>query len=95
MSLPVKPRSYICWHTREELCECRKPKPGLVLQAIADAPGRETWMVGDKVTDDQAGKAADARTALVDPVPEGEGDPDWRGPNLETFVRFLGACRGW
>jgi histidinol-phosphate phosphatase family protein len=94
--LPVRPRSHICWHQREDLCSCRKPKPGLIVQAMAEAPGLETWMVGDKVTDHQAGRAAGARTALVEPAAsDPTADPDWRGADLPAFVRFLGALKGW
>jgi D-glycero-D-manno-heptose 1,7-bisphosphate phosphatase len=48
-------------------CECRKPKAGMLLTAAADLgldPAR-SWMVGDRVTDLQAGAAVGARTILV------------------------------
>ena len=92
--LPVKPRSHICWHRREDGCDCRKPKPGMLLQAQAEHPGLEGWMVGDKPTDHEAGRAAGMRTALVEPAP-GEVGPDWHGSDLPAFVRFLGALKGW
>lgn len=41
-------------------CECRKPKPGLILQA-AQKYGidmRSAWLIGDAETDIQAGRAA-------------------------------------
>jgi histidinol-phosphate phosphatase family protein len=94
--LGARPRSYICWHKREDGCDCRKPKPGLVLQALADEPGLETWMIGDRVLDHEAGRAAGVRTALVEPASAEEAaDPDWKGSNLPAFVRFLGALKGW
>jgi D-glycero-D-manno-heptose 1,7-bisphosphate phosphatase len=49
-------------------CECRKPRPGLLLQAAADLgldPARSV-LVGDKLSDIQAGRAAGlARCVLV------------------------------
>jgi D-glycero-D-manno-heptose 1,7-bisphosphate phosphatase len=49
-------------------CECRKPEPGMLLDA-----GRElgvdmagSWMVGDTDADVQAGAAAGCRTVLVE-----------------------------
>jgi D-glycero-D-manno-heptose 1,7-bisphosphate phosphatase len=48
-------------------CPCRKPKPGLLLRAVEEL-GLEcghSWMVGDKIVDIQAGRAAGCRTILV------------------------------
>ena len=48
-------------------CECRKPKPGL-LRCAARELGLElaaSWMIGDRVSDLEAGAAAGCRTALV------------------------------
>lgn len=48
-------------------CPCRKPKPGLLLQA-ADALTidlKRSCMIGDKLTDAQAGQAAGCRSLLV------------------------------
>ncbi|MBL8957700.1 MAG: HAD-IIIA family hydrolase [Myxococcaceae bacterium] len=89
---PVGVRSHLCWHRREDGCACRKPKPQLVLDAMAEAPGLETWFVGDKHTDHEAGRAAGVRTALVSPA---SGDADWVGASLPAFVRFLSALKGW
>ena len=48
-------------------CECRKPKPGMLLLAARDLGidlGR-SWMIGDGLTDVQAGRAAGCHTMLV------------------------------
>ncbi len=42
-----------------------KPAPDVVLRAIAALGARGTWMVGDTVSDVQAGKAAGLRTYAV------------------------------
>lgn len=48
-------------------CECRKPKPGLLLRAAEkyniDLAG--SWMIGDSFQDDGAGKAAGCRTIIL------------------------------
>lgn len=48
-------------------CGCRKPKPGLLLQAAEkyhiDLPG--SWMVGDQPQDAQAGEAAGCRAVTL------------------------------
>jgi D-glycero-D-manno-heptose 1,7-bisphosphate phosphatase len=48
-------------------CDCRKPKPGMLRRAAAELNldlGR-SWMVGDRVSDLEAGAAVGARTVLV------------------------------
>ena len=48
-------------------CDCRKPKPGMLLAAAAElgVDLAASWMIGDRVTDLEAGAAAGCRTALV------------------------------
>lgn len=85
--------SHLCRHKKEDGCACRKPKPKLLLDARAAHPGHDdAWMVGDRATDAEAGRAAGMRTALV---AGSDGDADWKGPDLAAFVRFLGALKGW
>jgi D-glycero-D-manno-heptose 1,7-bisphosphate phosphatase len=48
-------------------CDCRKPKPGMLLAAARDLELdlSRSWMIGDKVCDLRAGAAAGCRTVLV------------------------------
>lgn len=48
-------------------CDCRKPKPGLLLEAARrhDLDLSRSWMIGDSATDVQAGQAAGCRTVIV------------------------------
>jgi D-glycero-D-manno-heptose 1,7-bisphosphate phosphatase len=48
-------------------CACRKPKPGLLLKAAKDLDLNlhESFMIGDSLTDAEAGKAAGCTTLLV------------------------------
>jgi D-glycero-D-manno-heptose 1,7-bisphosphate phosphatase len=65
-------------------CACRKPKPGLLLQAMEHAgfdPTR-TWMIGDSAADVQAARAANVRAALVFPMNRCEICPLRGGPNV-------------
>jgi D-glycero-D-manno-heptose 1,7-bisphosphate phosphatase len=58
----------VCPHDRDA-CECRKPKPGMLLDA-AERHGidlTQSWMVGDSPSDAEAGRAAGCRTILVGP----------------------------
>lgn len=48
-------------------CDCRKPKPGLILRAAQDFNIRleDSWMIGDGKNDVRAGKAAGCKTVLI------------------------------
>jgi D-glycero-D-manno-heptose 1,7-bisphosphate phosphatase len=49
------------------VCECRKPKPGLILQAASDwqIDRSRSWLIGDRLSDVMAGNLAGCRTILV------------------------------
>lgn len=56
-----------CLHDNADGCECRKPKPGLVL-ALAARHGVDlgrSWLIGDQDRDIVCGKAAGCRTILL------------------------------
>lgn len=48
-------------------CDCRKPKPGMLLQAAQDfnIDLSQSWMVGDGESDVKAGQAAGCKTVLI------------------------------
>ena len=48
-------------------CDCRKPKPGMLLQAAEDfhISLQDSWMIGDGANDILAGKSAGCSTALI------------------------------
>ena len=58
---------YFCPHTQSENCECRKPKPGLILQAVIDfqIDLSESYMIGDSETDIQAARNAGCKGILL------------------------------
>jgi D-glycero-D-manno-heptose 1,7-bisphosphate phosphatase len=58
---------YACTHAPEEGCACRKPEPGLVLQACRElgvAPGR-TCLVGDSRRDILCARSAGCAAAVL------------------------------
>ena len=57
-----------CLHDSHDSCDCRKPRPGLLLQAAADfdLDLRSSWMVGDRWRDIAAGRAAGCHTIFID-----------------------------
>jgi len=58
---------YFCPHTPTEGCTCRKPRPGMLLQARDDfgIALEESFFVGDKPTDIECGASQGCRTVLV------------------------------
>lgn len=92
--------SHICFHRSEDGCACRKPKPGLLLEAFERNPTydrAQAWMVGDGVTDVEAGKALGLKTGFLGPkkcdsckVFENRAlEPEFWGKSLEEFVQHL------
>jgi D-glycero-D-manno-heptose 1,7-bisphosphate phosphatase len=57
-----------CYHSRDDGCDCRKPKPGLLRRAAArfGIDCRESFMVGDRASDVAAGRAVGCRTIFID-----------------------------
>jgi D,D-heptose 1,7-bisphosphate phosphatase len=60
-------RAYYCLHGKQAGCSCRKPKTGLFEQAAEDFyfDPRETFFIGDKAGDIEAGKSFGLKTILV------------------------------
>ena len=58
---------FVCPHRPEDDCACRKPKPGLLLDAIGELglSAAGSWLVGDTVKDVVAAQAAGVRPALL------------------------------
>ncbi|HEY6540088.1 MAG TPA: HAD family hydrolase [Ktedonobacteraceae bacterium] len=65
-------------------CACRKPQPGMLLQAAADLDLdlRRSWFVGDILDDVEAGNRARCRTILVDLGTEALPDQSVRTPQF-------------
>lgn len=84
---------YTCWHDDSNGCDCRKPKPGLLLRAAAEhgIDLSRSFMVGDRWRDVEAGRAAGCRTIFMDygyrerrPV-----KPDFQCENLRQAVDWI------
>lgn len=65
-----------CFHDANDGCGCRKPKPGMLLRAAEELELDLTasYMIGDRLTDVAAGKAAGCRTVLLAKVAIDESD---------------------
>lgn len=69
-------------------CDCRKPKPGMLLQAANDfnIDLSQSWMIGDGENDVKAGIAAGCKTGLVG---DGEFGQEIRSKNLIEIVEKI------
>ena len=59
---------FVCYHDDRDKCDCRKPQPGLVLQAAAkyEIDLAASFMIGDRWKDIEAGRRAGCTTILID-----------------------------
>jgi D-glycero-D-manno-heptose 1,7-bisphosphate phosphatase len=81
---------YVCPHDRDG-CTCRKPLPGLLLQAQVDHPALKMArcaMVGDAESDVGAGRAAGTRTVRLAPAGASSA-ADAVVPDLMSAVAYL------
>jgi D-glycero-D-manno-heptose 1,7-bisphosphate phosphatase len=58
----------VCTHTRADNCDCRKPKPGMLIEAARELSIdlSRSFMVGDRASDVEAGHAVACRTLFID-----------------------------
>lgn len=58
---------FVCLHHPEENCSCRKPKPGLILQALKKYPIdlKKSYLVGDKIIDIETAQNIGIKGILV------------------------------
>ena len=82
----------VCPHDDGDDCKCRKPKPGMLVEA---ARRRSTdlsasFMVGDRWRDVEAGKSAGCRTVFID-----RGYPERRPDGQDQTVRDLAEAAAW
>jgi D-glycero-D-manno-heptose 1,7-bisphosphate phosphatase len=59
---------YVCPHSQSENCICRKPSPYLLFKAKKDLAInlKNSWMIGDRYSDIQAGENAGLNTIFID-----------------------------
>jgi D-glycero-D-manno-heptose 1,7-bisphosphate phosphatase len=79
---------YVCPHGFDE-CDCRKPQPGLLLQALAEHDGdaSASFMVGDAESDIAAGRAAGVTAIRIAPVPDERAD--FTAPDLAAAADWI------
>ena len=85
-------KTYMCPHVPEDKCECRKPKPTMILEAIKefDLDPKKLYIIGDRVSDIDAGINAGIKTILVKTAntPVTADQADYTALNLLDAVRY-------
>lgn len=76
----------ICFHTNADNCQCRKPMPGMILEAALEwgVDLNQSFMIGDRYSDIAAGVSAGCSTILV-----GAGDEQGPYPSPDYKVSSL------
>jgi D-glycero-D-manno-heptose 1,7-bisphosphate phosphatase len=92
---------YVCIHDEGEGCECKKPRPGMLLRAAQDwgLALDHCWMIGDRWVDIAAAEGAGVRPVLLETQyswqPSGGAGPpatlapEFRGTTLTSCASFV------
>ena len=80
---------YMCPHKPADHCLCRKPKPGLLLQAAQELSLdlQRSWMIGDAWSDLQSGQRAGVRHTIL--LRTGRGVDQLLQPCPEDLIGHL------
>jgi D-glycero-D-manno-heptose 1,7-bisphosphate phosphatase len=59
---------FVCYHSDDDACDCRKPRPVLLVRAARDwnLDLARSFMIGDRWRDIEAGHNAGCTTLLID-----------------------------
>lgn len=82
----------VCYHDDADGCKCRKPAPGLLMDAASQLGINlsGSFMVGDRWRDVEAGRRAGCRTIFID-----QGYAERQPDGHDTRVRSLTEAADW
>jgi D-glycero-D-manno-heptose 1,7-bisphosphate phosphatase len=93
---------YYCYHHPNGVepdysfpCDCRKPKPYFPLKSAHDygVDLKNSWMIGDRDSDIECGKAAGTRTIIIEEPHSSRSrkssNPDFTSANLKDAVKII------
>lgn len=83
---------YYCRHVSSDNCQCRKPKPGMLLQSAVDfaLDLKQSFVVGDPRSDTEVAHAVGAKSVLVR-TGYGEGELAWHVKDWPLQPEFVAA----
>jgi D-glycero-D-manno-heptose 1,7-bisphosphate phosphatase len=90
-------KTYFCPHGPNNVCECHKPKPGMLLNAAKEfgVDLKSSYMIGDRLTDVRTGLDAGTKTILLKAglgfgnLPDTK--PDFEAENLLAAIRHIAS----
>jgi len=85
---------YVCYHDDADACGCRKPAPGMLLEAARKygVSLRDSFLIGDRWRDIEAGNRVKCKTILVDygyGESPGAASADFVAPTLDAAVKWI------
>jgi D-glycero-D-manno-heptose 1,7-bisphosphate phosphatase len=80
-----------CPHDDKDNCDCRKPKPGMIIKAANELHINlnKSFVVGDTWKDMEAGKAAGCITILLDAAYNQGVNSDYKVKSLDEAVEII------
>ncbi len=83
---------FICFHRRDDNCDCMKPKPGKLLEAAEkwNVDLARSFLVGDTKDDVAAAKNAGCKSVLLDAPYNREIESDMK---IQSLIELLGTLR--
>jgi D-glycero-D-manno-heptose 1,7-bisphosphate phosphatase len=93
---------YVCPHSPEQSCDCRKPKTGLLQRAASELgfDPAESFVIGDKASDVEMGRNAGAVSILVrtgygrEHEARGTARPDYAADDLAAAAAIIARALG-
>ena len=86
-------KTFICPHGPDDGCDCRKPGPKMVLQALSEfnLNPSDTFFIGDRISDVEAGRSAGCKTILVKTAnePQPKTDANFEADNLTAVIKII------
>ena len=88
---------YHCPHHPDEGCECRKPKPKLAHQAMADLgiDPRQSYVIGDRLMDIELAQAIGSKSVLIandlgiSEIKDSSRPPDYIASDFGAAVKWI------
>ena len=89
---------FTCFHIDEDNCDCRKPSPGMIIEAVKKYKINlsDSFLVGDRYKDIEAAKKSNCKSFLIDYQYDEikTCEPDWIVKSLFEAVLTIKKMRG-